>query len=197
MIISELNECSLGVTDKDIIEAMKKIPGYLDITPNDFMEVYQMAYRHAFKRLTSSIKAEDVMTKEVIVIDENASLIDTAKLLASHNISGIPVLNAEKKVSGIISEKDFLKREPKSEQLSFMHVIISCMEEKNCVAKEFKGLLTKDIMSKPPLTVNTDTTVLTITNIFKSHNINRVPVMDQHSNLVGIIARSDLIHTFC
>ncbi len=197
MIISDLNECSLGVTDEDIVEAMKKIPGYLDITPNDFMEIYQVAYRHAFERLTSSIKAEDVMTKKVISIDENASLIDTAKLLASYNISGIPVLNTKNKVSGIISEKDFLKRGHKSEQQSFMHVIIDCMEVKNCIANEFKGLLAKDIMSTPPLTVNTDTPALNVTNIFESHNINRVPVLDNNSNLAGIIARSDLIHTFC
>ncbi len=38
MKISELNQCSLWVTDEDIAQAMKKIPGYLDITPADFVE---------------------------------------------------------------------------------------------------------------------------------------------------------------
>ena len=127
MKISELNQHSLGVTKEDIIQAMKKISGYLDITPTDFMEVYQVAYTHAFERLTSSIKAQDVMTKKVISIDENLSPIDTVKLMARHNISGLPVLNIDNKVSGIISEKDFLKRMNTSKQPSFMNVILQCL----------------------------------------------------------------------
>ena len=104
------NQCSLGVTNEDILQAMKKIPGYLDITPADFMEIYQVAYAHAVERLELSLKAEHIMTKTIITVEENASLADTAKILASHNFSGLPVINSENRVSGIISENDFLKQ---------------------------------------------------------------------------------------
>ncbi len=46
------------LTDEDIYEAMKKIPGYLDITPGDFKELYVLAYDHAMERLTASIRAQ-------------------------------------------------------------------------------------------------------------------------------------------
>ena len=197
MKISELNQHSIGVTNDDIIQAMKKISGYLDITPSDFMEVYQLAYTHAFERLTSSIKAQDIMTKKAISIDEDASLTNTVKLMARHNISGLPVLNIEKKVSGIISEKDFLKRMNTLKQSSFMTVILQCLESKGCVALDLKKLSAKDIMSSPPITIEMNTPVLEVANMFESHNINRVPVLDKHLNLVGIIARSDLVQAFC
>jgi len=197
MKISELNRHSVGVTNEDIIQAMKKISGYLDITPSDFMEVYQVAYTHAFERLTSSIKAQDIMTKKVIAIDEDTSPIDTVKLMARHNISGLPVLNKKNKVSGIISEKDFLKQMNTLKQPSFMNVILQCLESKGCIALDLKKLSARDIMSSPPITIEMNTPVLEVTNLFESHNINRVPVLDKHLNLAGIIARSDLVQAFC
>ena len=191
------NKEVLGITDKDIIQAMKKIPGYLDITPADFMEVYQMAYRHAFERMTSSVKANHMMTKEVISIDENASLVDVAKLMATHNISGIPVLTGEKKLSGIISEKDFLKRMNDLKQPSVMHVIYQSLREKGSPVLDLQGLSAKDIMSKPPISVDLSTTLLEVAETLKEHNINRVPVLDKESNLAGIIARTDMVHALC
>lgn len=162
MKISELNRHSIGVTNEDIIQAMKKISGYLDITPSDFMEMCQMAYTHAFERLTSSIKAKDIMTQKVITINEDDSPIDTVKLMARHNISGLPGL-----------------------------------ESKGCIALDLKKLSAKDIMSSPPITIEKNTPVLKVANLFESHNINRVPVLDKHLNLVGVIARSDLVQAFC
>ncbi len=197
MKISELNRHSVGVTNEDIIQAMKKISGYLDITPSDFMEVYQVAYTHAFERLTSSIKAQDIMTRKVIYINEDNSPIDTVKLMARHNISGLPVLNSGNKVSGIISEKDFLKQLNNLKQPSFMTVILQCLESKGCVALDLKKLSARDIMSSPPITIEMNTPVLEVANLFESHNINRVPVLDKHLNLAGIIARSDLVQAFC
>lgn len=191
------NQEALGITDDDIVTAMKKIPGYLDITPGDFMEVYQVAYRHAFERMTSSIKAEDVMTKKVITIDENASLLDTAELMASHNISGIPVMNYENRLSGIISEKDFLKRMNVLKQPSVMHVICQWLGDKGSPVLDLKCRSAKEIMSQPPISVDLSATLLEVAKTLKTHKINRVPVLDKESNLAGIIARSDMVHAFC
>jgi hypothetical protein len=44
MYFSCINKCFQTITDEDVLEAMKKIPGYLDITPSDFLEVYQIAF---------------------------------------------------------------------------------------------------------------------------------------------------------
>ncbi len=198
MMNNELsNQCSPEVTNEDILQAMKKIPGYLDITPADFMEIYQVAYAHAVERLRSSIKAEHIMTKIVITIKENASLADTAKIMASHNFSGIPVLNDENQVSGIISENDFLKQMNPSGQPSFMHVVLQCLEVKGYVALNLKTLSAKDIMSSPPISVKTTTPIREVANILDTHHINRVPVLDENMNLTGIIARSDLVQSVC
>jgi len=194
MKISELDRHAPIILDNDIVHAMKKIPGYLDISPEDFMEVYQMAFKHALERLKSVIKAEHVMTKKVITVDEYMPLVDTAKLMASHNISGCPVLNAQNKISGVISEKDFLKNMNRSKQQSFMHVTLQCLDsDKRCAAHMLEGLSVKDIMSSPPIFVEKSTPILEVANVFEVNNVNRVPVLDEKLNLTGIIARSDLV----
>jgi CBS-domain-containing membrane protein len=55
----------VDISDNDIYEAMKEIPGYLDITPGDFKEVYLKAFQHAVRRLTRAIHVSKIMTKDV------------------------------------------------------------------------------------------------------------------------------------
>jgi CBS-domain-containing membrane protein len=194
MKISELEGHFLKVSDEDVIEAMKEISGYIDITPKDFIELYQVAFQHAFERLKSAIKAEHIMTTSVVTIDEDWFLTDAAKLMADHAVSGLPVLDAQGKVYGMISEKDFLKHMTPQEQPSFMQAILNCLEQPGqCLANDFKRLRVKEIMSSPPITVEMGTPVLKVADILESNRINRVPVLDQQSNLTGIIARSDLV----
>jgi CBS domain-containing membrane protein len=195
-----LNQCTIGFTDDDILEAMRDISGYLDITPSDFKEVYQIASKHALERLKNSIKVEHVMTAPVITVSEETSLLDAAKLMAHNNISGLPVMNHKQSVSGILSEKDFLKRmvhKDGKSSVSFMSVISQCLEIKGCLAADLKNLHVKDIMSSPPVTVEKSISIMDVAAIFESKKINRVPVLDENSNLVGIIARSDIVQAFC
>ncbi|MEE9610519.1 MAG: CBS domain-containing protein, partial [Desulfatiglandales bacterium] len=100
----------LDISDNDIIDAMKGINGYLDITPGDFKEVYRLAYAHAIERLTHLAKAKDVMTQKVISVERDTPLIEVVNMLANLGISGVPVVDKDRKVVGIISEKDFLFR---------------------------------------------------------------------------------------
>ncbi len=201
-----LNQCTIGFSEDDIIEAMRDISGYLDITPSDFKEIYQIASRHALERLKNSVKAEHVMTTPVITAFEETSLLDAAKLMAHNNISGVPVLNNKQRVAGILSEKDFLKRmvhkdgivrENEKDSGSFMSIIAQCLDFRGCLAADLKKLYVKDIMSFPPVTVEKSISIMDVAAIFESRKINRVPVLDENANLAGIIARSDIVQAFC
>jgi CBS domain-containing protein len=185
---------------------MRDISGYLDITPSDFKEIYQIASRHALERLKNSVKAEHVMTTPVITAFEETSLLDAAKLMAHNNISGVPVLNNKQRVAGILSEKDFLKRmvhkdgivrENEKDSGSFMSIIAQCLDFRGCLAADLKKLYVKDIMSFPPVTVEKSISIMDVAAIFESRKINRVPVLDENANLAGIIARSDIVQAFC
>jgi CBS-domain-containing membrane protein len=187
------NSIRLEISDKDIHEAMKEIPGYLDITSGDFKELYRLAYRHALKRISQSVKARDIMTREVVTVGRKTPLQEVAEKMTEKGISGVPVIEEGGKVAGVISEKDFLTRMGAKDTKTFMGVVAECLKGKGCVALSVRAKQAEDIMSIPPITVDEDTTLMDITSIFSERKINRVPVIDNKNKLIGIVSREDVV----
>ncbi len=185
------------ISDDDIYEAMKDIEGYLDITPGDFKTLYRFAYKHAIDRLTHLAKAQDVMTEKVIFLEKETPAKEVAYTMATHGISGVPVVENGIKVIGVISEKDFLFRMGSKDTKSFMGVISQCLKDKRCDTVSIRHQKAKEIMTSPAITVRQDTLVSEIANIFTEQNVNRVPVTDQNDNLLGIVARADIVQPSC
>jgi CBS domain-containing membrane protein len=183
----------LDISDKDIYEAMKNIPGYLDITPGDFKEIYSHAYNQALRRITQSKNAIDIMTREVVAVEKDTPLKLVAKLMAEKGVSGVPVLDRDRHVAGVISEKDFLFRMGGKDAGSFMGVVATCLKGKGCVALSIREKRAEDIMTSPAVTVTEDTILMDIANVIIENNINRVPVVDRDNKLVGIVTRGDVV----
>ena len=181
------------ISDSDIYEAMKEIPGYLDITPSDLKEIYRHAFRHARERVSRPIKAAAIMTRDVHHVRVDTPLGDVAELMARQRISGVPVLDEAGRVAGIISEKDFLGRMGAPDTAHVMGVIAACLAGKGCVALPIRGRTAAEIMAAPAITVREDTSTLEITEILAARNINRVPVVDGSGKLVGIVSRADVL----
>jgi CBS domain-containing membrane protein len=184
---------SIEISDNDIYEAMKSIHGYLDITPADLKEIYKFAFRHAWERITQSVKAQDIMTRQVFSVKKDASLKEVAELMAKEKISGIPVLEDDGKVAGIISEKDFLSSMGPGDKTHFMAFVAECLQGKGCTAFPVRLQKAEDIMTLPAITVREDATVVDISNIFSESNINRVPVTDGEGRMTGIVSRADIV----
>lgn len=184
---------TVEISDHDIYEAMKEIEGYLDITPGDFREVYKLAYGQAMKRITMSVRAGDIMTSSVFAVNGDLPLREVSQLMAAEGISGVPVIDGDNTVMGVISEKDFLSRMGGKDPKSFMGVVSECLKGKGCVALSIRAQKASDIMSSPAVTVHVDTTVGEIADIFTQRNINRVPVIDGQKRLIGIVSRADIV----
>ncbi len=196
--IQKESEASIPeISDIDIYEAMKEIEGYLDITPGDFKLLYNMAYRHAVSRLAESVKVKDVMTRNVVFISKDTPLIEVAEIMATKNISGVPVVDFEKKPMGVISEKDFAFQMGGNEFRSFMSVVAQCLQRNGCVAVTMRNQKAEDIMTHPAISVTETTSVSEVANILAKHKINRLPVVDKDGKIAGIIARADIISTSC
>ena len=183
----------IEISDDDIYQAMKDIQGYLDITPADLKEVYRFAYRHAVERLTRSVRARDIMTVQVSSVRRTTPLTEVAALMADKGISGVPVLEKDGTVAGVISEKDFLARMGPGKTKSFMVVVSECLKAKGCVAVSIRAQNAEDLMTFPAITVPPETTLMEIANIFTDKSINRVPVVDPAGKLAGIVSREDVI----
>ncbi len=184
---------SIDLSEEDVYDAMKELSGYLDITPGDFRDVYRHAYRHAVERITRTIKARHVMTREVVFVHPEATAGEVALLMARHGISGLPVLDQAGRVKGVISEKDFLSHMAAGANLTFMEVVAECLEAKRCAASPVRTKTAAEIMTSPAITVGEDTPIMDIADLLVESNINRVPVVDQDGGLKGIVSREDLV----
>jgi CBS domain-containing membrane protein len=184
----------LELSDEDIVAAMGEVQGYLDITPGDFREIYHFAYGHAVGRLTNRVRAREIMTRDVIAVANDAALPEVASLMAQHGVSGVPVIDAGRRVVGVISEKDFLARMGASKTGSFMEVVADCLESKGCVAVPIRQECAAEVMTTPPITAGEDARLCEITTLLGQKGINRVPVVDGAGRLVGIITRTDVVH---
>lgn len=198
MDLINLQTCaSVELSDEDVLAAMKSMQGYIDITPADFREIYRSAYSLAWKRLTSTMQAGEVMTVPVHVVRMDTNLIETASLLAEKAVSGVPVTDDNGQVIGMVSEKDFLFEMGAEKTGSFMEVIVSCLTSKGCLAAPMSKRTARDIMTSPAVTATADVPLGRLSKLMIEKNINRIPILDAAGKAIGIVTRSDLVTSFC
>jgi CBS domain-containing protein len=133
------------------------------------------------------------MTRQVFSAKRGTPLKEVAGLMAKEKVSGIPVLEEDDKVAGIISEKDFLSSMGSGDRTHFMAFIAECLSGKGCADFPVHLKKAEDIMTAPAISVREDATVFEISNIFTQRNINRVPVTDRGGKLLGIVSRADIV----
>ena len=190
-------ECPPEILEEDILEAMKAIKGYLDITPGDFRSLYILAYKQAVERLTHSVKARDIMTRKVISATRDTPLAEVAQMMTVEGVSGVPVIDDEERVVGVISDKDFVLHMGGEDLRSFMGVVAHCLTSRKCVALPMRHQTAGDIMTHPAVTITGEASVSDVTDLMATRNINRVPVTDDEDRLVGIIARANIVQSSC
>ena len=183
----------LEISDEDVREAMQEIPGYLDITPGDFVELYRVALRHAWRRLRGLLRAKDVMTPRIVTVLPDTPLNEVASRMAHEGVGGVPVVDATGRPVGMISEADFLSRMASDAETGFMGVIAQCLTGKRCLAVPVRGRTAADIMSAPPITVREEATVADVAELMTGSGFNRVPVVSAEGEIVGIVSRADLV----
>lgn len=139
--------------------------------------------------------ARDIMNTAVIACLPETKLEEIVKTLAEHEISGMPVINQNEKVIGIISESDLLLSEdmeaPRMKTALYGFYILrqSVMDR----MAEMRGIRAEDIMTKRVVSFKADDTVRDIAAALHDRKINRVPIVDDAGKLVGIVSRADII----
>ncbi|MCK8824121.1 CBS domain-containing protein [Fuchsiella alkaliacetigena] len=141
--------------------------------------------------------AKEIMTTEVITVGAEETVKEAAKILSENKISGLPVLDDEGQLIGIITEQDLIVRNKKlnfPEYIYFLDSIIY-LESFNSFEEDFKkmvGTKVKEVMSEDVISVDPETPIEEIATLMSVENINRVPVV-KGNELVGIISRADIV----
>ncbi|MHB8994793.1 MAG: CBS domain-containing protein [Armatimonadota bacterium] len=142
-----------------------------------------------------NLTASDIMTKEVVACVRDARVEEVVRTLAERGISGMPVIDVDEKVVGIISESDLLLADegkpPLMKTALFgLYILSQSVMEK---AAQARGTLARDIMTRPVITLPPDATVSQVAHTMHDKHISRVPIVNADGQLVGIVTRGDII----
>ncbi|SFT99053.1 CBS domain-containing protein [Halomonas saccharevitans] len=142
------------------------------------------------------MQAADVMTTNVITVTPDSDVGEIASLLLEHGISAVPVVDADDRVLGIVSEGDLMARiEPEEDQRrSWWLKLFSAGGDAADYVKTH-GRKAGQIMTANPLTVGENEPLHHIASLLEKRRIKRVPVV-RDGKLVGIVSRSNLLRGF-
>jgi CBS domain-containing protein len=148
---------------------------------------------------------KDVMTKYVITLATDNTLREASEKLVSKNISGVPVIDKNNKVIGILSEADilrFLKVRYTMPNIVFLPTPFDLIEipfrqaitfaEAELTLKDISNKKVKEVMSKNVVVISSEESIERAAEIMIEKRVNRLPVVE-NEKLVGIITRGDII----
>ena len=141
------------------------------------------------------MKASDVMTRRVISVRPDTSILEAAQLMLQKRISGLPVVDSQGQLVGIVTEGDFLRRAEtgtERHRSPWLEFLIG----PGRLANEYvhsHGRKVEEVMTSGPKTVAEDTPLEDVVHEMEQNHIKRLPVV-RGNQLVGIISRANLLH---
>ena len=178
------------LTDDDVYDAMGRLPGYLDITTDDFRSLYRLAYDHALKRLVGGLVARELMRPAGVVLQPRVTLHHAAELMAAGRLKSAPVCDERGLVLGVLSETDVLR---KLGATTFLELVAQSPGLRADQDRLLRKTMVADVMSSPAATVEEDGGYEAILSAFRSHGGRRMPVVDRDGRLTGMLVRKDFL----
>jgi CBS domain-containing protein len=141
------------------------------------------------------MKAKDVMTSPVISVEPDAAILQAVRIMLQRRVSGLPVIDKDGQLCGIVTEGDFLRRaETGTERRRprWLEFLIGPGK----LAQEYAHSHARkvhDVMTPDPVTVTEDTLLEDIVRLMEKRQVKRVPVV-RRQEVVGIVSRANLLH---
>jgi len=140
------------------------------------------------------LTVHDIMHRTIFYTTPDATLKDVANILYRHRVSGLPVVDEDLQVVGIISEKHLIKAAlPDYESLVDQMSFNPDVEPFDELLKKEDEIKVSDIMTRKVFTCTEDTPIVEVAAMMMFRNIRRVPVVDEDKKLLGVILRSDIV----
>ena len=141
------------------------------------------------------MNVKDVMTSPVLSVESDSPILQAIRIMLQRHISGLPVIDKEGRLVGIVTEGDFLRRAETGTQRRrprWLEFLIG----PGRLADEYTrshGRKVHEIMTADPITVTEQTPLEEVVRVMEKHRIKRLPVV-RGQELVGIVSRANLLH---
>jgi CBS domain-containing membrane protein len=182
----------LGVTSADLHSALMDFDTYLDISEGDLSQVYKMAGMHSYRRKMGEISCADIMSRDLITMEFGTELEEAWAQLRLHKIKALPVIDRARRVIGIVTLVDFLKRANLRTYETFEDKLIKFIRRTPSVTSD-KPEVVGQIMVSPVYTAQEDMHIVNLVPLLSEKGLHHIPIVDAEKRLVGMVTQSDLI----
>jgi len=148
--------------------------------------------------MLEALSVKDIMTKEVVSVSPETSVFEAHKIISSHYFNGVPVVDSENKLVGIITEYDLL-----AQGSSIEGFFNETWEDKETYERfreameKLKKTKVAEIMNKEPITLFEDASAQeTVKAFVEHHRVNPIPVVDKEKKVIGVVSRYDALMLF-
>jgi CBS-domain-containing membrane protein len=138
------------------------------------------------------MKVKDIMTTDVIAVRPDAAVQEAARLMVDHGVSGLPVVDDEGRVVGIISDGDLVVRQKPRERVPWWRLFFADAERLARDYQKAAGTRVAEVMTRAVISVSPELPIESAALILDQHRFRRLPVVAD-GELVGIVSRGDLI----
>ena len=179
----------------DLHEALTEMDVFVDVSEDDLNKIFNLSLMHTHKKKMGEILCRDIMTTNVISVEYDTDVEQVWKLLIENRVHAFPVIDRAGYVLGVISMDDFLNQiivNSNSNIITQLHDFILKTNASHTDKPECAGHL----MSKPAITISENQHILDLYELFYSHNIHHLPVVNNDNKLCGIITPKDLLLAF-
>jgi len=142
------------------------------------------------------LTAKDIMTKDVITVRPEATVEELARLLIEHKISGVPVVNNEKKIVGIVTENDLIRKNkrfhiPTVIRLFDAYIMLGSGKAEEEIRK-MVATTVNEICTEKVVSIKEETSLEDIATIMAEQHVHLLPVLSG-SSVVGIVGKADMV----
>jgi CBS domain-containing protein len=139
----------------------------------------------------------DIMNRDVVTIQPHTSVGEIARLMSSHGISGLPVVDDTGQVLGVVTELDMIARNARFKMPTYFVILDSIiyLETPQHFQERLEhvlGTTAEEIMSKPVATIAPTATIEELAELMVNQRKNPIPVVE-NNQLVGIVSRADIV----
>ncbi len=144
------------------------------------------------------LKAADIMTKDVITAKNETTIEELARLLIDHKISGVPVIDDDNKIIGIVTENDLIQKNkrfhiPTVVRLFDAYFLLDSGKVEDDI-KKMVAVTVGEISTKKVVSITEDTTLEEIATIMAEKHIHLLPVL-RNNEVVGIVGKADVVRS--
>ncbi|PVY75740.1 CBS domain-containing membrane protein [Cupriavidus alkaliphilus] len=164
----------VGVTRADLDAALKVRGEFLDIEEDDLEQILVAAQLRAYRRHFGNVLCGEIMSRDVITVTPDQPAHEAGHLLSRHRIKALPVVDATRKLEGIITQSDFFAA------------------QRDTGARRLAGTV-RNLMTRAVVTARPDQPMVELAQAFSDGGLHHAPVIDDQRRVVGMVTQSDLV----